>query len=241
MIGARGWESLAEDGDPSMLLKSLQDKGLKTAVFNEPVCGDGLGPLEPNYAYEFEVTALPVTPYLSFATKLVQSNDLFLAPDEKGIALFDDNGEPIGLTNVTTRLRLWDAGTEANEAPGQGPNQVPRQTSPNTGPADPISIVRPPNDEFDYPIATDLVKVYIIPLLKVKRDGGQEPAPADHKVGEAVRVGDAQWRVLPSKILGYKLGSNGKRETTAERFVQVRFELLNLGSDPLEIPPRVTA
>lgn len=229
-----GLENLAEDGDPSMLLKSLEVKGLTPTVFNEPVCGDGPGPLEPDHAYEFEVTASPVTPYLSFATKLVQSNDLFLAPDEKGIALFDENGEPIGRTNITTRLRLWDAGTEANEAPGQGPNQAPRQPNPNTGPADPISIVRSANDEFDYPQVTDLVKVYIIPLLKVERGGGQEPIPPGHGVGEEVRVGDAQWRVLSSKILGYELGSNGKRETTDERFVQVRFELLNLGSDPLK-------
>lgn len=228
-----GLENLAEDGDPSMLLKSLEVKGLKPTVFNEAVCGDGPGPLEPDHAYEFEVTASPATPYLSFVTKLVQSNDLFLAPDERGIALFDESGEPIRLINVTTRLRLWDAGTEANEAPGQGPNQPPRQPSPNTGPADPISTVRPANDEFDYPQVTDLVKVYIIPLLKVERGGGQEPTPSAHRVGEAVRVGGAQWRVLSSKTLGYELGSNGKRETTDERFVQVRFEILNLGSVPL--------
>ena len=37
---------------------------------------------------------------------------------------------------------MWDAGTEANEVPGVGPNQVQQQAAANTGPADPDNTVR---------------------------------------------------------------------------------------------------
>jgi hypothetical protein len=62
----------------------------------------------------------------------VQSNDLFYAPDPAGIALFDDDGQPMDL-DLLTQTFLWDAGTEVNEEPGVGANQAPRQTGPDTG------------------------------------------------------------------------------------------------------------
>ena len=61
---------------------------MHAGVFNMPVGAHGPGPLLPGGAYEFEVTASPETPYLSFATMFVQSNDLFIGPDDMGIALF---------------------------------------------------------------------------------------------------------------------------------------------------------
>ena len=55
--------------------------------------------------------SLPVrSDRLSFATMYVQSNDLFLAPGDTGIALFIDE-QPIS-GDVTALVRLWDAGTE---------------------------------------------------------------------------------------------------------------------------------
>jgi len=59
----------------------------------------------------------------------VQSNDLFYAPNGQGIALFDDQGNPID-ADVSQYLSLWDAGTEVDEEPGTGPNQAPRQNGP---------------------------------------------------------------------------------------------------------------
>ena len=59
-----------------------------------------------------EVTA-EAGDYLSFATMFVQSNDLFYAPSDRGIALF-----PNGLAlegDITDLVELWDAGTEFNE------------------------------------------------------------------------------------------------------------------------------
>jgi hypothetical protein len=90
---------------------------------------------------------------LSFATMLVQSNDWFFAPAEPGIPLYVDGSK---LTDdVTEYVLLWDAGTEGDGAPGEGPYQAPRQPGPDSGPDDPMGYVRqvltdliPPVDEL---------------------------------------------------------------------------------------------
>ena len=171
-----GLEALAEDGDPTELAASLLAQGLTAGIFNTPVCADSPRPLQSREFYEFEVTASPETPYLSFATMLVQSNDLFLAPVENGIALFDEDGKAIGAQNVTGKLLFWDAGTEANEEPGVGPNQAPRQSDENVGPADEIATVHPVDDKFQYPEIANLVRVYIVPVPMVERDRGRQPS-----------------------------------------------------------------
>ena len=228
-----GLESLAEDGDPAKLVETLLAKGLTAGSFNTPVCADSPRPLQTGEFYEFEVTTSPETPYLSFATMLVQSNDLFLAPAENGIALFDEDGKAIGAQDVTDKLLLWDAGTEANEEPGAGPNQAPRQSVANTGLADETAAVRPVDDEFSYPDVADLVKVYIVQVPMVERDRGRQPAPnPDYSIGENFQVGDVQWRILSAENLGHELSANNDRRTTDDRFVQVRFQFLNVGSDP---------
>ena len=236
-----GLEALAEDGEPTKLAAALRAQGLHAGIFNTPVCADTPGPLpsrdtvEFGNTYEFEVVASPEAPYLSFATMLVHSNDLFLAPPEKGIALFNVNGAAIGVQEVTAELLLWDAGTEANEEPGVGTNQAPRQPAANTGPADEMATVRPVDDGFSYPSVADLVRVYIVqvPMVERGRGASQSPSP-DHAIGETLRVGDVQWRVLSAENLGHELSANKNRQTTDERFIQVRFQFLNVGSDPLE-------
>ena len=70
--------------------------------------------------------------YLSFATMYVQSNDLFYAFDETGLALYDADGNPV-TGDVTASIDLWDAGTEVNEEPGVGANQPPRQGMGDAG------------------------------------------------------------------------------------------------------------
>jgi len=44
--------------------------------------------------------------------------------------------------DIQNLLATWDAGTEANEVPGVGPNQAPRQPAANTGPVDPNNQIR---------------------------------------------------------------------------------------------------
>ena len=198
-----GLESLAEDGDPNILVEALKAKGLHAGVFDTPVCANEPGALRSGEAYEFEVIASPETPYLSFATMFMQSNSLFLALDERSIALFDENGKTMARQDVTAQLRRWDAGTG-----------------------------RPLQDGPD--IAA-LVQGSITRAIMVDRDAGwPTPTPPAYEIGEEVRVGDVRWRVLSAEDLGYILEANGDRETTEGRFIQVRFEMLNLGSDPLD-------
>ena len=168
-----GLEALAEDGDPSALAEALNGMGLRAGVFNTPAGADGpgvalpgsagmMGAMPPGTAYEFEVKATPDTPYLSFATMFVQSNDLFIGPGEVGIALFDMDGMAMeGMQDVTADLELWDAGTEFNEEPGVGPDQAPRQSGANTGRPEIGGTVRVVDDGYSYPDVSALVKVTI--------------------------------------------------------------------------------
>jgi hypothetical protein len=159
----QGLEQLAEDGNPGVLadyikanLKSVAYSGVVTT----PVGDKGPGPILPGKAYEFSAPAAPGQK-LTLAFMFGQSNDLFYAPGPKAIALFDKNGKPIS-GDVTAQLQLWDAGTEANEEPGLGPNQAPRQPAPNTGRAE-HGVVRLARDKYTYPKVTDVIRVTITP------------------------------------------------------------------------------
>ena len=154
-----GLEGLAEDGSPATLEASLMGKDgvSQVGVFNTPVGAGGPGPLMPGGSYEFTFTAEEGA-YLNFATMLVQTNDLFFAFEDAGLALFS-NGQAIE-GDFTTELLLWDAGTEVNEYPGAGPNQAPRQAGANTG-TDETGNVQEVNDSFTYPAAADAIKVTI--------------------------------------------------------------------------------
>ena len=161
-----GLEALAEDGNPAPLAASLTRN---SGVFTTPVGADSPGPLTAGNAYEFSFIARPGD-RLSFATMYVQSNDLFLAPGETGLALFID-GQPIS-GDVTAQIELWDAGTEVNEAPGVGANQAPRQASANTGAAE-GGVVRLVDDGFTYPAVANIVRI------TVTSEGGIDPRSGD--------------------------------------------------------------
>ena len=157
-----GLEALAEDGDPSALAEALNSMDLHAGVFNTPAGADGPGVILPGQAYEFEVKVTSDAPYLSFATMFVQSNDLFIGPGEGGIALIDMDGMAMeGMQDVTAELQLWDAGTEANEEPGVGGDQAPRQSGPNMGLPEIEGTVRVVDDGYSYPDVSALVKVTI--------------------------------------------------------------------------------
>jgi hypothetical protein len=132
-----GLEAIAEDGSATALAASIAndpDFGA-TGSFDTAVGASMPGPAMPGSAYEFVVDAAPGEK-LSFATMFGQSNDTFLAPSGTGIELFDDADMPLPERDVTAEVALWDGGTEANEAPGMGPNQAPRQATANTGPTE---------------------------------------------------------------------------------------------------------
>lgn len=158
-----GLEALAEDGSPGPLNAALAANPLVRdhGVFNTPVGASGPGPIFPGDAYEFTFSG-NAGDYLNFATMFIQSNDLFVGPSSRGIALFDRRGNPIS-GDITSRLALWDAGTEVNERPGVGPNQAPRQSGPDTGETE-NGNVRVVDDGYVYPAVDEVVRVTITPL-----------------------------------------------------------------------------
>ena len=139
-----GLSSVARADDSQKFIVSVDNIAhfpfTDSGVFNTPTGAGGAGPLLPGQAYEWQFNAHPGD-RLNFATMLVQSNDLFFAPNELGIALYDANGAPIS-GDVTHQVALWDAGTEGDEALGSGANQAPRQAGPDTGSDDPTNEVR---------------------------------------------------------------------------------------------------
>lgn len=144
-------ERLAEDGNFQPLLdKVAAMKGLTAS-----------GMFLPGQPFTF--TASPGD-RLQFATMFVQSNDLFFAPRDGGIVLFDTGGRAMH-GKVTGRVALYDAGTEKNQAPGAGPDQAPRQGKPNTGAAErlPIDFVANRRDGFAYPPVEAVIEVEIEP------------------------------------------------------------------------------
>jgi hypothetical protein len=54
---------------------------------------------------------------LAFATMYGASNDLFFAPSNPGIQVYDANGNPIE-GDVSAQVKLWDNGTRVNQKPG---------------------------------------------------------------------------------------------------------------------------
>lgn len=158
----KGLESLAEDGDPAALSRSLatQDGVLSTGVFDTPSGSPDPGPIVAGGAYEFTVTAAPGARF-SFAVMFMESNDLFFAPDETGIGLFDASDRPIA-ADVTDSVLLWDAGTEVHQEPGLGAFQASRQPRRQTG-FDEHATVKPVQDGFTYPRVTDVLRVTVTP------------------------------------------------------------------------------
>ena len=157
----QGLELLAETGNPSQLAKSLSGKSGVVSVGADalPVGASSQGPIPPGQAYEFQIVAQPGQA-LSVAWMFGQSNDLFYSND-RPITLFDGAGKPLS-GDLTVQLSLWDAGTEVNEEPGLGPNQGPRQKTPDAGLPEHQGIghVR---DRFTYPRTADVLRMTVTP------------------------------------------------------------------------------
>lgn len=160
-----GLEAIAEDGDPSTLAAALTADGdiVSSAAFTTPVGATTPGAAGPGQAFEFTISA-EEGEKLSFATMFVQSNDLFFAPSGAGIDLFPA-GTPIS-GDVTSQVFLYDAGTEVNEEPGIGPNQVQRQAAVDTGADESgnVVLISSVTDGFTYPSVSSVIQVTITPV-----------------------------------------------------------------------------
>ncbi|MDX1617923.1 MAG: spondin domain-containing protein [Balneolaceae bacterium] len=131
---------------------------VKSGSFAVPAGASDPAPIFPGEAYEFEFTA-PAGSRLTFATMFVQSNDWIYATDEEGVALFNEDGSKV-TGDITSQVDLYDAGTEADQEPGTGSDQAPRQTGPDTGADDPDSSVREVSDN-GLPADSEVIKVTI--------------------------------------------------------------------------------
>ena len=103
----KGLEALAEDGPTGPLEKSLKGQAgiVHVGSTDTPIGASSPGDIWPGQAFEFKITAKPGE-RLSIATMFAQSNDLFYAPREDGIALFDASGNPIR-GDITSQILLW--------------------------------------------------------------------------------------------------------------------------------------
>jgi hypothetical protein len=155
-----GLEGLAEDGGGDAMAASIAgNDGVSAAVgFAATVNTGEPGPALPGDSYEFTFTASSGD-RLSFATMFVQSNDLFFAPPPGGILFWDEDGVILD-GDITSQIMLWDAGTEVNEAPGEGPNQAPRQSAAGEG-AQESSEINLVSDGFAYPDTDTVIKLTI--------------------------------------------------------------------------------
>lgn len=181
---SEGLEQLAENGNPSAFVSSL------TVAENVEVVGvanqsatSSSGLLGPNETFTLVISASDLAAHLSLASSFMQANDVFVATPENGIPLFNADGTPIS-GNVTAQLALYDAGTESNEAPGVGSNQVLRQGEPAEGEVSQgkqeNGVVRPLNDGFTYPSVASTIQVSIKII-----DRGNLPPPSPSPSPEA--------------------------------------------------------
>lgn len=159
-LASDGIEDIAEDGNTAVLLDEAEANKRTVAA---GVFSDGGGPIFSGNSATFTIDASPGD-RLFLATMFVQSNDFFLADDGKGIRLFNGNDAVSG--DVTATIDLWDSGTEADTAPGTGPDQKPVQLTDDQGPDENsvVLLASQTGDGFDLPAEDQVIKVTITPL-----------------------------------------------------------------------------
>lgn len=158
-VASAGLERLAEEGNSSVLVSEANAAGAMAATAGTAAYG-------PGESVIFGVTPTSERPLLSLAMMIGQTNDVFVGTRPQGVPLLDNLGmlrPAIDVqADIMNLLAVWDAGTEANEAPGVGSNQAPRQAAANTGPVDPNNQVRLYADSTnDFAHLADKVSVVI--------------------------------------------------------------------------------
>lgn len=108
------------DHDPQPTARTITIENVldsKPLVESGTFKGTGTPPvILPGQSVSFSFSAAK-NQRLTFATMYGWSNDLFFAPANPGIRLYDDNGMPI-TGDVSAQIKLWDNGSRVNQAPG---------------------------------------------------------------------------------------------------------------------------
>lgn len=156
-----GLEALAEDGDGSQLQANARNT---SGVAASGIAGSG--PIMPGSSVQFTVRPSAGATHLTIASMIGRTNDAFIAA--RNVSLVDGRGRVLSAAALEAALNgalgVYDAGTEANQAPGVGENIAPLQAAPNTGPADPDATVRPYADatnDFAGPNAGGLAELSV--------------------------------------------------------------------------------
>lgn len=162
-----GTERIAEDGFTTEKTNMLNNNSDITdhGEFVAPGGPDNGAALFAGESSMFMVTA-HVGQKLQIMSMFVQSNDWFYSFGEGGISLFDGNTAISG--DFTSKLVLYDAGTEEDTPPGTGPNQKPVQDplAMNVGPADAVNQIQTAaarHPDFTIPATTSVIKITITP------------------------------------------------------------------------------
>lgn len=128
-----------ESQDFQVRIENIAPWTVKTAGAQEMQPDETFGAIEPGefFIIRFSGNAGHA---VTFAAMLGESNDWFFAPGPEGIPLYVDGQPQSG--DVTSYVRLWDAGTELDQEPGVGDATGTNQPQRNFGEADPDPNVR---------------------------------------------------------------------------------------------------
>ncbi|TLV03477.1 spondin domain-containing protein [Dyadobacter luticola] len=114
------FSACTKDHDPQPTAKTITIENVldsKPLVESGAFKGEGTPPvIMPGQSVSFSFSAAK-NQRLTFATMYGWSNDLFFAPANPGIKLYEDDGTPI-TGDVSAQIKLWDNGTRVNGVPG---------------------------------------------------------------------------------------------------------------------------
>lgn len=119
LVTALVWTSCSDDDamkqSKTITIENVLDS--KPLVESGTFKGTGTPPvILPGQSVSFSFYAAK-NQRLTFATMYGWSNDLFFAPENPGIKLYNDDGSPI-TGDVSSQIKLWDNGTRMNQEPG---------------------------------------------------------------------------------------------------------------------------
>lgn len=117
---AASFASCKKDDNVTMLDRTITIENVldsKPLVESGTFKGAGTPPVVfPGQSVSFSFYAAK-NQYITFASMYGWSNDLFFAPANPGIKLYNADGTPI-VGDVSSQIKLWDNGTRVNQAPG---------------------------------------------------------------------------------------------------------------------------
>ena len=134
-----GLESLAEDGDTSLISEEFLNSGNGTIDGTLLGLAGVEGPIDPGESVSQTFTLNSDNPnsrYLNYASMVLPANDAFIANgNETAIPVFDEDGNFIGTDFIVYGNEVLDAGTEVNDE-AENSTAFLGQSAPNTGEAE---------------------------------------------------------------------------------------------------------